>query len=191
VADEARLMRAEVERCRGILQQMSARGAEPIGESPLPVNLGEMLESVTAGLPAGKRDLVKTQVAADARPVMLPPDATRQALAALVRNALDAGAGRPVLVAAECTSAVVRLTVQDSGCGMSRETLNRLAEPFFTTKEPGRGMGLGTFLVRAFAQRMKGSLAFESEMGAGTRAILELPLRNDERQRDACGVDRR
>ena len=184
-------MRAEVERCRGILQQMSARGAEPIGESPLPVDLREMLAGVTTSLPAAERNLVKIQVSGDARPVMLPPDATRQALFALVRNALDAGTGRPVQVVAERASAVVRLTVQDSGCGMSRETLNRLAEPFFTTKEPGRGMGLGTFLVRSFAQRMKGSLAFESEMNVGTRAILELPLLDDERQRDACGVDRR
>jgi two-component system sensor histidine kinase RegB len=58
---------------------------------------------------------------------------------------------------------------------MSPETLNRIAEPFFTTKAPGRGMGLGTFLARSFAERLGGSLVFESEVGKGTRALLELP----------------
>lgn len=59
---------------------------------------------------------------------------------------------------------------------MSPETLRRVSEPFFTTKGTGRGLGLGTFLVRIFAERLNGSLTFESEAGAGTTAILELPL---------------
>jgi two-component system sensor histidine kinase RegB len=109
--------------------------------------------------------------------VVLPPDATRQALTALVRNALDASDGsQPVLLTAECAGGKLRFTVQDSGCGMRRETLDRVAEPFFTTKPPGRGMGLGTFLVRAYAEALNGSLEFESEAGVGTKVTLELPL---------------
>ena len=50
---------------------------------------------------------------------------------------------------------------------MSPETLNRIAEPFFTTKAARGGMGLGTFLARAFAERLGGSLVFESETGQG------------------------
>jgi two-component system sensor histidine kinase RegB len=59
---------------------------------------------------------------------------------------------------------------------MAPETLRRVSEPFYTTKGPGRGLGLGTFIVRSFAERLKGNLSFESETGAGTTAILELPL---------------
>lgn len=59
---------------------------------------------------------------------------------------------------------------------MAPETLSQVSEPFFTTKSPGRGLGLGTFIVRLFAERMHRNLVFESEVGAGTRAILELPL---------------
>jgi two-component system sensor histidine kinase RegB len=59
---------------------------------------------------------------------------------------------------------------------MTAETLAHLGEPFFTTKEPGRGMGLGTFLARVFAENLHGSLEFESAAGEGTTAILELPI---------------
>jgi two-component system sensor histidine kinase RegB len=183
VATEARLIRSEVDRCRGILQQMSARGAEMAGETPVPLDLGEALGSVTLGFAPPERELIRTDVAGECRVAVLPPDATRQALSALVRNALDAGDGsRPVSLAARCAGGKVTFTVRDSGCGMRRETLERVAEPFFTTKPPGRGMGLGTFLVRAYAEALDGSLEFESEAGAGTAVTLELPLpANDER----------
>jgi len=52
----------------------------------------------------------------------------------------------------------VRFAVEDTGCGMSQELLRRAGEPFFTTKEPGKGMGLGLFLVRLVAQRCGAAL---------------------------------
>jgi two-component system sensor histidine kinase RegB len=177
VAAEARLIRSEVDRCRRILEQMSVQGAEPVGETPVPLGLGEALTSVKQGFAPPERELVQTEVAGEGQEVTLPPDATRQALTALVRNALDASDGsQRILLTAECAKGKLRFTVQDSGCGMRRETLERVAEPFFTTKPPGRGMGLGTFLVRAYAEALNGSLEFESEAGAGTKVTLELPL---------------
>jgi two-component system sensor histidine kinase RegB len=74
---------------------------------------------------------------------------------------------------------------------MSPETLNRVAEPFFTTKTAQGGMGLGTFLARAFAERLGGSLTFESELGKGSTALLELPLTCYDEQRETSGADRR
>jgi two-component system sensor histidine kinase RegB len=53
--------------------------------------------------------------------------------------------------------------------------LARVGEPFFTTKEPGRGMGLGMFLARAVLERLGGSLTLSSAVGVGTRAVLTLP----------------
>jgi two-component system sensor histidine kinase RegB len=59
---------------------------------------------------------------------------------------------------------------------MSQDALRHAGEPFFTTKEPGKGMGLGIFLVRTVADRLGGRLTLESSLGAGTSAALELPL---------------
>lgn len=115
------------------------------------------------------------QVAEDARAV-LPASAARQALLALVKNALESSTdGQRGTLAAQCAAGKICFTVQDTGCGMAPETLSRISEPFYTTKGPRRGLGLGTFIARLFAERLHGSLVFESEVGAGTRAILELP----------------
>ena len=81
-----------------------------------------------------------------------------------------------VEVGAELVEPYVRLIVRDQGCGMSEETLSHAGEPFFTTKEPGQGVGLGVFLVRAVAERMGGRLLYTSVPGRGTTAALELPL---------------
>jgi signal transduction histidine kinase len=70
---------------------------------------------------------------------------------------------------------MVSFIVTDHGSGMDAETLRRATEPFFTTKDPGRGMGLGLFLVRLVADRNGGRLLVTSEPGQGTTAVLELP----------------
>jgi two-component system, sensor histidine kinase RegB len=179
LARDARLIRSEVDRCRSILQRMSARSAEQPGEMPVRVELAALLESVRGDLPAADRERVRI-VATDV-PAVLPPSATRQALVALVRNALEAGnAPQPVTLSVSRTGQSLEFAVEDSGCGMSQETLHRIGEPFFTTKAPGRGMGLGTYLVRVFADRLGGQLAFESEPGKGARALLQLPLMRDD-----------
>ena len=64
----------------------------------------------------------------------------------------------------------------DSGTGIPSSILERVGEPFFTTKEPGSGLGLGVFLARAFAESQGGGLTIESSEGRGTVAVLELPL---------------
>jgi two-component system, sensor histidine kinase RegB len=68
---------------------------------------------------------------------------------------------------------MIRIEVHDRGCGMSDEVMRRAGEPFFTTKDAGRGLGLGVFLARTYAERAGGMLWFERS--GGTVAILEIP----------------
>ena len=70
------------------------------------------------------------------------------------------------------------LTIRDRGQGMSAEVLRRLSEPFFTTKEPGEGMGLGVFLARTTIERLGGSLRVESAVAQGTTVHVHLPVQN-------------
>jgi signal transduction histidine kinase len=155
---------------------MGGRSAEPAGEMPATISLEELCAQVKNELPREQRALVDTEVAQNVT-TLLPKLAARQALSALVKNALESSApGQHVRLAAKSEEGRICLTVQDAGRGMSPETLNHIAEPFYTTKGTGGGLGLGTFLARLFAERLNGSLTFESEVGIGTKAILELPL---------------
>ncbi|QWP77028.1 PAS domain S-box protein [Lysobacter sp. K5869] len=69
----------------------------------------------------------------------------------------------------------LRVVVADTGRGMAPETLARAMEPFFTTKEAGRGSGLGLSMVYGFAKQSGGDLRIDSALGYGTRVELFLP----------------
>ena len=69
----------------------------------------------------------------------------------------------------------IRIQVGDTGTGMDRGVLSRVTEPFFTTKEPGKGTGLGLAMAKGFVEQSGGSLSIESAPGQGTRVILWLP----------------
>jgi PAS domain S-box-containing protein len=69
----------------------------------------------------------------------------------------------------------VRLAVTDTGTGISPEDLERVMDPFFTTKEVGKGSGLGLSMVYGFATQSNGAFRIESELGTGTTAELWLP----------------
>lgn len=176
VAAEAHLIRAEVDRCGRILHGMSAQDAESIGETPTMVQVTDLFHHLCNSFPESQRHSIKMSADAGLK-AALPVETTRQVLAALVKNAMDASeAGQPVTLIGDANLGRLRFTVRDSGAGMTPEALGRIAEPFFTTKEQQRGMGLGTFLVRVFAERLGGTLVFDSAVGHGTTAILELPL---------------
>jgi PAS domain S-box-containing protein len=69
----------------------------------------------------------------------------------------------------------VRICVTDTGTGMSPEVLEKVMEPFFTTKEIGKGSGLGLSMVYGFARQSNGAFLIHSEVGRGTTAELWLP----------------
>jgi hypothetical protein len=69
----------------------------------------------------------------------------------------------------------VRWSMSDTGIGMDEETRAHALEPFFTTKPPGVGTGLGLALVSAVVERAGGTVTLESELGRGTKLVIELP----------------
>jgi two-component system sensor histidine kinase RegB len=71
---------------------------------------------------------------------------------------------------------VIAIEVVDKGRGMSADVLARIGEPFFTTKSPGRGMGLGLFLARAVFESLGGAMAIDSREGIGTRITVTMPI---------------
>ena len=74
----------------------------------------------------------------------------------------------------------VRLTVADSGCGMSRETMERIFEPFFTTRSQGEGSGLGLSVVHGIVKSYGGAVTAYSEVGKGSTFSVYLPCFREE-----------
>jgi two-component system sensor histidine kinase RegB len=181
LAEDARLLRSEVERCRAILDRMSGRAAAFEREVAQPMR-GDQVEAMLRAAEFGGA-AARVDVAVEA-----PRDAQLGSLAdfaavvlPLVRNALDASTpeGR-VRVRVACAAGWVHVEVSDQGHGMDAETLERAGEPFFTTRPPGRGTGLGLFVVRLHAERLGGTLRLTSASGNGTLASVEWPI-TDER----------
>jgi two-component system sensor histidine kinase RegB len=177
LVDDAQLIRSQVERCRLILERMGAQGADPLGEVPRQSRFDELLSQVRDRFP---HDRERIRIEVDGGSVdscTLPFRAAVEALSALVKNALDAsGRHEPIILQAVSDQSLVRFLVRDQGAGMPPDVLERVSEPFFTTKPTGKGMGLGAFLAHQFAQRLGGELSFESQPGRGCTAILELPV---------------
>lgn len=174
VAEDSRLIRKEVDRCRKILLRMSVHGAEPAGEAAETIAVRDLLDYVCSEFPPER---VRVDLPRSAPlSLRIPVHAVQQALVALLKNAIDAsGPASHASISVRVTSGGIAFVVTDRGEGMSPEILRRVGEPFFTTKEPNQGMGLGTFLARTLAERLGGSLTYRSAEGVGTSAILTLP----------------
>jgi two-component system sensor histidine kinase RegB len=174
ILDDMRLILAEVERCDEILGKLAAAADPAAGVQG--VRVDELEALVRARLGAARARGLSVEVARGASAVRVPREYLVQSLAALVKNAVDAGGeGAPVAVRFEADAAALRVAVEDRGAGMPAAVLAQAGDPFFTTKEPGRGLGLGLFLVRACAESLGGSLRLESRAGEGTRATMTLP----------------
>jgi two-component system sensor histidine kinase RegB len=168
------LIREQVERCREILLQMAADAGASTGEDFAAVSVDSLIDAALRGLDA---HAVALELPSEASPeLVVPVRAVGQALRALVKNAIEAaGGGAAVRVTAALDGTRWRIEVRDQGHGMTDDVLERAMEPFFTTKAPGKGMGLGLFLARDVIERVGGRLAIVSGAGEGTTAVVHLP----------------
>lgn len=176
IVEDTRLIRSQVSRCRIILEQLSEGAGqvtgEPIESLPLPVLLKELQNS----LGPAHAPRLRMQNTAGTQILHAPYRALMRALANLLLNAFDAtDSHSPVSLTVREEDTHIIFCIQDEGSGMSPEVLSHVGEPFFSTKAPGKGMGLGVFLARNLAEQLGGSLVFDSKVGHGTSAILTLP----------------
>jgi signal transduction histidine kinase len=123
----------------------------------------------------GRADL-RLELGEALRPVRTDPLVLRRILENLIGNAVDslaARAGNVTVSTGANGAAGVRITVADTGTGMTQAELNRAFDDFYTTKPGGTGLGLS--IVRRLVLDANGTLRVETEPGAGSRFIVDLP----------------
>lgn len=174
---DIQLVREQVDRCRAILERMSSEAGTSLGETFVDAPVEQIVTAALSGL--SPRVTVKTQIADGdrAKRLRLPPRAFSQALQGIIKNAQDASAdgAEIILRVSSGHGSSIDFEIRDQGRGIPSSILDRIGEPFFTTKPTGRGMGLGVFLARAVVERLGGQVHLDSQVGVGTVATLHLP----------------
>lgn len=173
VADDLRLILLEVDRCQDILHQMAARAEQ--GDEAQRTTFDELARKIRDQL--GEARVARIELRLDsAAELRVPSEQMAQSVVALIKNAIDASPPEArVVVTLAHDAADVRVSIEDLGGGIADDILGKIGEPFFTTKQPGHGLGLGVFLARAFFESRGGGLVIESTPGVGTTATARLP----------------
>jgi signal transduction histidine kinase len=115
-----------------------------------------------------------------------------QVMANLVANAIDAYSGsrkqhRQVLVRAQAATDEVTLVVRDWGMGIPPTDLAQVFEPFYSTKQSDRGIGIGLMMTKQIVEELGGAIAVSSSRAAGTRFTVTFPVEADERAGSTAG----
>lgn len=104
----------------------------------------------------------------------------RQCLINLTKNSIEASQNGRVDITVRLSRHEAIISIQDTGCGMTREQIDRLGTPYYSTKD--KGTGLGTMVAFSLVKAMRGSIAVQSEVGVGSLFELRFPLPKEEDQ---------
>jgi signal transduction histidine kinase len=167
-----------VKRIGGTVELMSRYGRAGYKREMLPHDAWDAARAVVGiVLPAtGRKVKVDLDLEGDGTLECVPEEFS-QVLSNLVQNAIEAVQEETgwVRVRGRVEGDEIILSVKDNGPGIPPEVLQRLFTPFFTTKGPGRGTGLGLTITRRVVQSLGGTLRVSSTVGQGTEFVAQLP----------------
>jgi two-component system sensor histidine kinase RegB len=174
--DDANLIKAEITKCRDILRQMAADAGEHLGESFISITLADILDKVVAEFKNETGREILFDLATENRTIIIPLQTWTRTIRGLIKNAHDACPVGDIHGRIFIDNEYLAIAISDEGPGMSADDITRATEPFFTTKEPGKGLGLGLFLARSLAERFGGDLRIDSEPGQGSKVTFRVKL---------------
>jgi two-component system NtrC family sensor kinase len=124
-------------------------------------------------------------------PIVCDPSQVQQIVTNLVLNAAEAMEGGVVDIVTRhvADTEEVQLTVRDSGSGIAQENLSRIYDPFFSTKEEGKGTGLGLAVVYGIVEAHHGKIDVQTRIGMGTSFTVTLPVGGPDEDGREAGLD--
>ncbi len=178
IVDDITLISDEAKRCGDIVRNLLYFARTQTGQLT-PIDVHEIINKVIRLL-KHQIDLqqisVQMEVPDDGIQLVCDTGQIQQALVALTMNAVEAMPdGGQLTMGAEARNERVILRVRDTGSGIPAEEMQRIFEPFYTTKESGHGTGLGLSIVYGIVRNHKGDVRVSSEPGLGTTFTIDLP----------------
>ena len=186
-AKKLALIREHIERISRIVRQMSDLARAP-AQTRSAVDLNRVVErslEVVRYDKRAKQVAIEVDAGGELPRVQAAEDQLVQVCLNLALNALDAVAANPperprsLRIGVRCTERdgrrFVRAGFRDSGPGVPEASRAKIFQPFFTTKEPGKGTGLGLYVSYRIIEEHRGKLGFDSDPGRGTEFYIELP----------------
>ncbi|CAG0934043.1 partial two-component system, NtrC family, sensor kinase, partial [Planctomycetaceae bacterium] len=167
-------------RCKGIIDNLLSFGRTSDGAF-IAVDINGVLREILELLehqPSYRQIHVATSLKEDLPPVLGDPSGLRQVCMNLLINAHQAitDGGTVEVTTDLADDDMVSVQIRDTGCGIPQETIERIWDPFFTTKKVGKGIGLGLALTYNIVKRHGGEISAESRNNEGSRFTVKLPV---------------
>jgi signal transduction histidine kinase len=179
---ELNIIEQNVRLCRELLTMWQSYGSVE-ASPPRPISVSEILREIIKGISAvATQSGVELNATICEDPCTLLGDAVqvRRAIQNVVLNAVQASAEKKGSVKVTCTRKdfYVDLLIEDNGPGIAPAELNKIFDPYFTTKQAKSGTGLGLYITKKVVQDHNGSIKVDTTPGAGTTFTIRLPLSN-------------
>lgn len=173
-------MAEESQRCKAIIKNLLDFSRQPKGEDYRTLNVNIPLKNTLSlvGEQVRLQDIkIIKNLDSHLPRIKANPSQLEQVFMNIVSNALDSmPRGGELRIATRKIDNRVEITFTDTGCGIKSEDMNKVFNPFFTTKRPGRGVGLGLSVSYGIIKEHGGEIGVESEEGKGSIFTIRLPV---------------
>ena len=175
-----------VRRCCDLSHMWQKYGRAKLNEF-CPTTLTDVIEDIVVGaapLAAAENVSINYDMQPDGAVINGNKPQLLRAIHNIVANAIQAVSPPEghVQVSCRCGAEYVDIVVQDNGSGMTPEVLNHIFEPYYTTKEEGRGTGLGMVITQRIIEEHQGELLIDTAPATGTTVTIRLPLATTARE---------
>ena len=177
--DSLHQIRLQVNRCKEVTHRLLSFARKGIAVFQK-TDVNDLLEDM-AVLVEKEASLNNIKIIRKYAPVILPietdPPLFRQVILNLLNNAVQAvGKNGAITIKTRMdVSEGVEIRISDNGCGIPVQNMDKIFNPFFTTKPPGKGTGLGLSISISIIDRLNGSISVSSEKGNGAEFIIRMP----------------
>ena len=179
ILEDLNLVRDQIDKCEEVLYQMSEGAGEHRGEEFQLFSMLDLIDEAILMLPDGCEERISVDNTSDDYEIYGPHQTFTRTLKGLLKNAIDADTNPESKISLNSwhDENFIVFNIKDNGSGMDDETILKATEPFYTTRAPGSGMGLGLFLAKSVAERFGGRLIILSNPKKGTEVEISFAKR--------------